>query len=517
MVLSVVLVATILLALLGAWHWRPVGSVGRREQWLRLGLALPSLFCMLLLAAGSVAFAQSDPWSFIRLAPAIAQSRGTPLYHPEGRGPLLGWSYGPVMPLINLPLGVLSDPSVALAASSLISLTVLLLPVLLSIWRAMPADPGSRVLGILIMAAVQAILMHGEASLYWLRKVQVDSFAMGLWQLGVVVLLGAVPGQPVGWRIRWTSAAFFAASAFSKHNEAVLSAIPILYLAIRDGGRSALRMTFSVAVLGFAGFLLSLLCWGWEALFLNLWLVPVRHPWAAPGALGLTLAAEWFFDVAGTGVVVFLGMAMGDHWLGPRRKSLREWLADRPWVLPAAAALLILPVSLVGRIKVGGDINSFHSVYFMAVAAGMMVARWTTLERPAALRAVVPALACMTAVWGTAHYGFGPVPLDAQFSDSLLRREYRFSKAHPGEVWFGSNPLVPIYTDGKVYHQGYGVYDRTLPNLPPTPRHLREHLPAGMRWVSSPPPPWWKPEGLVPIRAPAGLEEESWYERKPGS
>lgn len=516
MTLSVVLAATALLAAVGAWRWRPVGADARGEQVLRLGLALPALFCTLLLAAASIAFAQSDAWSFIRLAPAIAQSRGTPLYHPDGRGPLLGWSYGPMLPLVNLPLGLLTDPSLALGASSLIGLALLLLPLLLSIWRVLPSDRGSRVTGVLILAAVQAVLMHCDSSLYWLRRVQVDSFAMGLWQLGAVVLLGAAPGQPVTGRLRWTSAALFAASVFSKHNEVVLAAIPIVYLWIRDGRSSALRMMLSLAVVGFAGFLLCVLCWGWEAVFLNLWLVPARHPWSAPAGLGLTLAAERFFDVARTGVVAFLGMAACDCWLGVRRATLREWLVERPWVLPAAAALLIFPVSLVGRIKVGGDDNSFHSVYFMAVAAGMIAARWTTVDRPAALRKLLPALACIGAVAGTALYDFGPRPLDAQFSDSLLRREYAFSKQHPAEVWFGSNPLVTIYTDGKVYHQGYGVYDRTLPNLPPTPRHLREHLPAAMRWVCSPPPPWWKPEGLVPIRAPAGLEGEGWFERTPG-
>ena len=140
MTLSVVIGLALLLASAGAWRWRPAPACGRGEQALRLILAGPALFCVLLLAAASIAYAQSDSWSFIRLTPAIAQFRGTPLYHPDGRGPLLGWSYGPMMPVLNLPLGLLSDPSVALAASSLMCLGMLLLPLLLSVWRAMPSE-----------------------------------------------------------------------------------------------------------------------------------------------------------------------------------------------------------------------------------------------------------------------------------------------------------------------------------------------------------------------------------------
>lgn len=52
--------------------------------------------------------------------------------------------------------------------------------------------------------------------------------------------------------------------------------------------------------------------------------------------------------------------------------------------MSAAAALLILPVSPVGRIPIGGDWNSFHSGHFMTAAAGGIAARWTSAGKPAA-------------------------------------------------------------------------------------------------------------------------------------
>jgi hypothetical protein len=276
-------------------------------------------------------------------------------------------------------------------------------------------------------------------------------------------------------------------------------------------------MALALAVLGALSLLLCVLAWGWEAVFLNLWRVPAGHPWAAPGALGLAIAIELFLDACKGAVMAFLGMAACDGWVGGRGGGLRRWLADRPWMLPASAAALIFPVSLVGRIKVGGDDNSFHSVYFMAAAAGMIAARWVSESRPAALRKSVPVAATLITIVGTALYDRGPQALDVQFRESLLRREYRFAREHRGEVWFGADPLATIYTDGKAYHQGYGVFDRFLPNLPPTPRQLREHLPPRLRWVSTPPPPFWRPDGLVPIATPPGLEGTSWFERKPGS
>ncbi|HEV3028277.1 MAG TPA: hypothetical protein VG457_11930 [Planctomycetota bacterium] len=514
MTLSIVLAGTVLLAAAGAWRWRPAGSGARGFQVLRLGPLLAALFCILLLVADATAYVQSDYWSFIRLAPSIAQSRGTPLYAPDGKGPLLGWSYGPVMPLVVLPLGLLSDPSVALIGAALMNTFILLLPLLLSIWRAMPPTPEHRITGVLILGSLHALLMHCVPSLYWLRKLQVDTYAMGLGLLGIVVLLGAKSGRSVDAARLWGAAALFVAAVFSKHNEVVLALIPCGYLWLRDGRLPALRMALAMAVLGAAALFLCVLAWGWEAVFLNLWLVPARHPWAAPGTLGLTLASELFLDAAKGAVLVFLGMAGCDGWIGSTGGGARPWLADRPWMLPASAAVLIFPVSLVGRIKVGGDDNSFHSVYFLAAAAGMIAARWVSEARPAALRRLVPVAATLITVVGTALYDRGQQPLDLQFRDSRLRREYRFACDHRGEVWFGANPLVTLYSDGRAYHQGYGVFDRTLPNLPPTPRHLEEYLPPRLRWVSTPPPPFWRPEGLIPMATPEGLQGLLWFERR---
>lgn len=495
MTLSVVIAATVLLGAAGAWRWKAAGA-------LRLGLAAPALFCSLFLVACSVAFSHSDSWSFIRLAPSIAMVHGNALYHPEGQGALLGWSYGPVMPLLNLPFAAFADPSTAVTASALLNAAMLLLPLLFAVWSVLPADPAGRVTGVVITAALHALLMHCVPSMYWFRRIQVDAFAMGFWLLGIVVLLA--PGLSA--RRLWSAAALFVASAFSKHNETVLSVIPVALVWLKHGRLAALRMTLALGVLALAGLVLCVLTWGWDAVFLNLWLVPVRHPWAETGIEGLTIAAELFMDAARGAVMVFLAIAAADVRVGPRGP------ADRAWLIPAAAAVLIFPASLAGRIKVGGDDNSFHSVYFLAAAAGMILARWTAEPRPAALRKAVPVVTVLVAALGTAAYPRGPQPLDVQFGDSLLQREYRFAKEHPGEVWFGADPLVTLYTDGRAYHQGYGVFDRTLPNLPPTPRQLEAHLPARMRWVSSPPPPFWTPGGLEPIAAPKGLGGTLWYE-----
>src|SRR6185295_19413253 len=170
--------------------------------------------------------------------------------------------------------------------------------------------------------------------------------------------------------------------------------------------------------------------------------------------------------------------------------------------------------SLLGRLKVGGDDNSFHSIYFLAAAVGMLAQRRMSADEIPVIRRALAVVAVGALVWVTVQEVRVSPPLDAQYRDSRLGKEYQFCREHPGEVWFSSNPLVTLYTDRKLYHQGYGVYDRFLAQAPPDAAQLKEYLPAKLRWVSTPGTPFWIPDSLTPIPPPPGLRGEHWLEVK---
>ena len=508
MIPALVLVMLIF-ALAQAWWMRRLRA--SREDWAVGAMAIPAVGILFYRAAESVIVMLSDPWCFIRLMPAVALYKGYSLYYPDGQGPLLGWSYGPLMPVLQSPLGTLSHPVAAVVAGGILNEGMLLLPLGLLFWRLLPKVPSRPASAIVLLCALHSLMLYCPPSAFWLRGIQVDTFALGLTALGIGTMLGAEPGGPVSPARIISSALFFAAAVFTKQNEVFALAAPLGFLWARDGSRSMLLMVLTLAVAGAVGVVLCVAFCGWEAMFLNMWVVPSGHPWWRST---VDAVAQIALELLGhlCGLVVLLTMLA---WISrrhlPRPATRLEWVLSSPWVIPAAAALVMFPISVLGRLKIGGADNSNHSAYYLFAAVGMMSAGLLRFESFLP-RGGVPAIALSVILVANGLLPVESQPLAERAAANRLNREYQFAKQHPGEVWFSSNPLVTLYTDGKLYHQGYGVYDRTLAKQPPTPRQLYEHLPDKLRWVSTPGYPFWAPGGLTPIPGPGGLEALSWYE-----
>lgn len=504
----ILLAATFSAAGAAVWKWGKRGEPGNTAAALT---GPPALFSIFLLATMSVAHMLTDVWSSVRLAPSVSMLRGYRLYYPEGEGPILGWIYGPVMPLLQLPAAALPNPMAAIVAAGILNDALFLLPLLFLIWSVLPRSLPDRMAGILILGTLQGLMMHVETTLYWLRQIQVDTCAIGLALLSLGVLLQADPSRPISRGRLWTSALLLCAAIFSKQTEFFLAPLPILYVWVRDDRRQALRMTLALLAAGAGGALLCGAAFGWDAVVLNVWRVPSRHPWILTGFAGFLEAGIELFHESARFLLLFLGLAVFDLRCGPKTSTLRERVRTRPWLVPAAGALLLLPISLMGRLKIGGDVNASHFLYFLIAAIGMLTARVISVETLSRFQRWAPVLALF--LLGTScYFAFSG---GIRFGDSPLERDYRFSQEHPEEVWFGANPLVTLYTDRKLYHQGYGVYDRFLANYPPPARQLQEHLPARMHWVTTVGAPWWVPEDLVEIPTPQGWGRTLWLEKRP--
>jgi len=419
-------------------------------------------------------------------------------------------SYGPVVPLLQLPAAAFSHPIAAVVVAGILNEAILLLPLLALARQGVPSSPAGRASGVLIVAALQSAMMHVSASAYWLGQIQVDAFAMGLAILGMAALLGADPAAPLSKRRIWSSAVLFGAAVFSKQNEFCLVAVFVVYIGARDGARAALGWILAAAAAGAAGLLLLVAFSGWNAVFLNMWLVPTKHPMGKPGVQGIAEVGGVFLEQLAPFVAVALSFVLVLWKVGPRHTAWRPWLLASPWILPAAAAGVMLPISVLGGVKVGGDVNSNHSLYYLAASITLLAARLSSVERP-----VLPFLAAASTLAAVVALLVQPHPPTLDGRGSRLERELAFSKAHPEEIWFGANPLVTLYTDRKLYHQGYGIYDRTLPKMSPSSAHLAKFLPSRMKWVATPGSPFWTPAGLVPIQGPPDLWELKWYERSP--
>ncbi|HLY08319.1 MAG TPA: hypothetical protein VKW04_03330 [Planctomycetota bacterium] len=496
-----------------AEFWRMKRRGASRDDWAIFAMAVPALGMLLYRVADCVVAMLSDSWCYLRIMPAIALFRGYRLYYPDGQGPLLGWSYGPLMPCLESPLGALPHPVAAVVAGGLLNDVVLLGPLFLLSRRLLPPSPSRTATAVLLLWAFQSLMLLCPASAFWLRGIQVDTFAIGLVALGCWTLLGADPAGPVSLGRITSSAILLAAAVFSKQNEFFTLAAPVAFMAARDGRRGALWLIGALAGAGSLGLGLCLLAVGWEALFLNMWVVPAGHPWIRPGFGTVAVVALGFLIQVSGFLVLFVLLLLGLRRDVPRPATLRDWVLGRPWVLPAAAAVLIFPISVLGRVKVGGADNSNHSVYYLLAAIALAAAELLRTDRRLP-RGGIPAIAFAVALVAAVVLPSEPQPLEERARENRLSEDYRFARAHPGEVWFSANPLVTLYTDGTLYHQGYGVYDRTLAKQPPTPRQLQDHLPPRLRWVSTPGLPFWSPGGLTPRPQPDGIHSMFWYEAK---
>ncbi len=506
MLLSILIAATVLTAAAAGWGWRRSFPRGSREHLLLALLGGAALFLLLLRAAHGVGMMLGDSWNFIRLAPSAALLQQAGLYAAESEGAILGWIYGPVLPLLNLPAVLLPDPVSALVAAGIVNEALLLLPLLGLAWGALPGDPAGRIKGVLLLAALQALMLQVSASRSWLQNVHADTPALALGLLSLVVILGGEASRPLSRRRVLLSALLAAASVYGKQVEIGLLPAPLLFLWARDGRRQALTYSLCVAAFGALGLILSLACFGASAFLLNFLLVPARHPW--DGSL-LLWTGDLLEQSSGL-LLLFLGLVLLDSRLQPRSMGLRDWILSRPWCLPAAAALFMLPTSLMGRAKVGGFDPAYHALYYLAAAAGLAAARLLAEGRPPLLLRAAPVALLAAALAGFGAGGSGAAAVEASFRNSRLEREYRFACAHPGEVWFLANPLVTLYSDRRLYHQGYGVYDRLLAGRPPSEAQLAAHRPPRLRWVSGPGAPFWSPPGLAPTAPPDGLSESGW-------
>jgi hypothetical protein len=330
-------------------------------------------------------------------------------------------------------------------------------------------------------ALVALLLYQQRATRHMIANIHADAPAVGFALLSLLPLIrcGAAPG-----RLRLALSAFFAVCAVgSKQVELPLLVAVPAWLWAASGRRAALLWSAHVVGLGLAVGAAFAAWFGLSPLWFNTIEVPRHHPWIAfglgrgllhlidhsmvNGLLGVTLA-----------LVVALKRAPGASW--------RAWLGQQPWTLVAALAVASSTTGVLSLAKVGGDINGFHTVYYLAVTCGLLLAgaATSTAESP-----LPPATArwvlCMLLLLLVVPVAGREIMSLPEAEQGLARRAalFRFVRGHPRQVYAPWDPLTTLLAEGRLYHFDYGVTDRRLAGLPPTPAHYRAQLPEDLRWV----------------------------------
>ena len=298
-------------------------------------------------------------WSACRLAPTIGLVHGYPLYSPNSGGVINGWLYGPIAPLIWLPAGWADSPLPALAIASLIDLVFLLAPLVIIARGHSDAHGGIRV-SAFIYAAAGLVLVY--PTWYMASALCSDTIAVSL---GVLSCLALTWNGPPKARNLLLGAALGVCAALTKQTEATLVLAQVGWVSWVHGRKTAAKLIGSYSACAAVAASIVFTAMTPRDVILNMWAIPGSQKLVGAWN-GAALELRDFLQYS----LLFSVPCLFLWALANRRENVgaRPSRNDRGALLFLLVTLVQLPLGIAATIKIGGDRNSMHSVYYLACA-----------------------------------------------------------------------------------------------------------------------------------------------------
>ena len=423
-------------------------------------------------------------WDFnaVRLQRSFVLAAGEPIYPAEDSGPILLALYGPVGAVAYLPATLMPTPASAVLAGQALSLVFFLLPAAFLV-RARPGasgEPVSRAAAAFGLVLVAALVIDLPPLEYVAFTIHVDAPAVALGVLSWAALLRARGPHETRWLV--AAALLASLGVWTKLMLLpLLAALPLWALAT-GGWRRALRLAVVLTVVLAAVSALMVLAFGpLDRLIFNTWTIPTRHTsehFADPAVL-LRAAKRLLTQNA-------VAWAL---WLAVLAARLTRRTEDRlqdPALAYGALGLVLVPISILGLLKTGGDVNAFSYVLY-PVVIGTVLSLVDGSRRSVLARRVLAGLpSCLLlAVMALQEPGFLESwrrPL--RTSELPHQIAFEYARDHHGEVYFPRITLASLMGEGRAYHQLVGIIDREIAGFAPTEEHLRACLPEKMKGVA---------------------------------
>ncbi len=427
--------------------------------------------------------AGSWEYSTIRLQRSFVLAAGEPLFAAPGEGAILNTIYGPIAPLVFLPATLFAAPSTSVLAGSVLAL----------IWFFGPA-------GLLLVrcggrwgAAVGLPLMVAVALDVWPLTyagftVHVDGPALGL---GLLACMAVIPGEGGSERRSFALASIAAVLAvWTKQVMAPLPVAMVVYVGWAMGWRSACRLVGWLLVVGSGVGLLVVALFGpLSSLWLYLVVVPGGHGWRwAEVAQWTSTFRLLLVEAASVWAVVLLVCAA-------RLKSARRQTENRRSLayprLLALVAVVLLPMAVLGRIKVGGDANAFSYVlYFVLVGglAGLVATARSTVPSEGRRLARSGSMVLLTGLVLVLTVFQAP-PSSWRWRQALNLAQWpqewalAYAKTHP-DIYFPRLSMVHYLAHGDIVHQGVGLLDLFLAGIDIDHEMIADRLPRPLAGVA---------------------------------
>ncbi len=414
----------------------------------------------------------------MRIAPAVALHHGISAYSTATAGPVSTWTYGPMPLLLLWPAGLASSAigAIEIAGAIHIGLTLIALTLTSVYWPApLEAATSARDRQIRLAAALLCVLLvRNETSGYVVYCVDAPGIIFGL--LALLTLAR---------RRYWLAAGCAAAAAACKQTLLGVGLAQFVWLFATVSPHAAWRHVGRCVLAGSAIAIAAMGYFGIPGLWYVLIGLPSRFPWAPLLPRISDHATYLLLHV----VLPILVMLVWRRFFFSRRS---------PGLLPAIAFFCALPFSLAAFFKNGGNVNSLHSFWFWFPPTLILVTTGKSFARLGHLGCL--ALAVATLVLASLWLQISVLPV---LPSVQAYREATYLAARlPGKIWFPTQPLVTLYSDGRLYHDLDGLRVRTIAGQTITDEHFFAYIPAKRQATATLLPIGWGWAGPGEARLP---------------
>lgn len=432
----------------------------RFRKILFYGLAVLSVISIWIVVKGS----PNDLAADHRLAPSFAITRGYQLYYPPDAGPVLSTIYGPITAFIYLPATLAHTPRSAILTGTLIALAFFYGSTLLTVWnivgdsRMRPWEMAGFTIGVVwLIEPLERAASHIHA----------DAPALGFAALSTLFAARekCIFSEYENCLLAGMCAVF---SVFSKQNMAPILLALAVWFAIWHGWKSMMIYVVSVATVTLAVSLITITWFSSAAAFyFNCVYIPLHQSYDK--ALFFPTLNEMLLASL---VLLFIPIGrLFQAWTQPSKS--RGLHLSRKTLLLIGIGLLLVPTSILGRMKFGGNENALSpALYFFMLAMLAEVVPDREEDAAAKLLPFPIIAACLIGLSSAAYFA---VKSETPTNPEMTAFEY--SRKYPGRVYFPQFPLVHLMVEGRLYNFSWGLTDRRMAGYPVSERIFEANVP----------------------------------------
>lgn len=453
-----------------------------------------------------------DNWSNNRLAPAFALAYGYKFFNASDNSPVISWMYGPIAALAYLPATLASSPTLAIMVAGLISLTFFFTPLFLfSIGNANIKNIKQSLFSLGVFVSSFLLVAESPALSYSAFSIHADAPSLGLAGAACAVLYYRKSKDSVLPLL--VSSALAILSIWTKQNLLPLPIALLTYVLITDGYRYCLRYALFFLICGALISTIFISFFTFQYLYFTMVKLPTSWPWVGiliPGKytdspiltsfqltkrIQVLLLAAYeliWFSLPFICVILFYPL----YKLIFKQNMFNgygEWFSHNRWSMLVIVSLYMAPVSLLSRVKLGGDTNSQSVTVYFLLSAVVAIIIEASLDKPSnylqssnqvkvtklSVLSVATVLTIMLIV-----YIPNKIPDLKSFYDNPPEIAYRYAKNHLEQIYFPQMPLSTLMAEGKLYHSFNGLWDREKARFKLRKEHFQEFIPSQLKFVA---------------------------------